>query len=171
MDHQTADQFLIDCFHFDSAKLKAIRLEQLSDIDWVNIIQLSARHGVTPLLYNRLKTLNLVANIPPAIKENLREIYLNNAHRNVRLYYQLAKVLTTFKSNNIPVIVLKGAHLAEIVYRNIALRTMCDVDLLVKKTDLDRVVKELLAIGYNPSRRFWIEAESESEIHLPVFTI
>ena len=70
--------------------------------------------------------------------------------RNMNLYHELSHVLTVLRHDDIPVIVLKGAHLAEIVYENIALRPMCDVDLLVKKEDLTRVQRKLLETGYSP---------------------
>ncbi|MFB0526462.1 MAG: nucleotidyltransferase family protein, partial [bacterium] len=41
-------------------------------------------------------------------------------------------------------------HLAEVVYGDIALRRMADMDLLVKKGDLSRVEEKLLEIGYTP---------------------
>jgi len=48
------------------------------------------------------------------------------------------------------VIVLKGAYLAEAVYHNIGLRTMGDIDLMVKKDHLERVDQLLLAMGCVP---------------------
>jgi hypothetical protein len=58
---------------------------------------------------------------------------LYSALRNMRRCHELSKVLRILQNDGIPVIVLKGAALAEVVYGNIALRSMSDVDLLVKK--------------------------------------
>jgi hypothetical protein len=57
------------------------------------------------------------------------------------LYQELQTVLKTFKfrAASIAVIALKGAFLAELVYENIGLRAIGDVDLLVKKEDLEKV--------------------------------
>ncbi len=88
----------------------------------------------------------------------------------MRLYHALAKVLTVLRNDDIPVIVLKGAHLAEVVYGNTALRPMSDVDLLVTKADLPRVEEKLREMGYSPSQRFWLEAECATYSHLPPFT-
>ncbi|MCP4365035.1 MAG: nucleotidyltransferase family protein [Planctomycetes bacterium] len=49
-----------------------------------------------------------------------------------------------------PVILLKGAHLAQVVYSNIALRPMGDIDILVKKNDLPKAKELLLELGYTP---------------------
>ena len=71
----------------------------------------------------------------------------------MRVYHELARVLETLQDEDISVIALKGAHLAEVVYGNIALRPMSDVDLLVKEPDLSRVEKKLLAMGYTPDEK------------------
>jgi len=69
--------------------------------------------------------------------------------RNLLLYHELSQVLIELRKENIPVIVLKGAHLAELVYGDISLRTMGDLDLLVRMTDLANTAKLLLEMGYN----------------------
>jgi len=54
------------------------------------------------------------------------------------------------KDEGIPVIVLKGAHLTELVYKKSGIRTMQDVDLLFRKKDLSRAQKKLMDTGYHP---------------------
>jgi Uncharacterised nucleotidyltransferase len=46
--------------------------------------------------------------------------------------------------------VLKGAHLGQLVYESFALRTMCDVDVLVACDDLARAVAVLTELGLAP---------------------
>ena len=77
--------------------------------------------------------------------------YLENAARNLRLYDNLCKVLKILRRDGIPVIVLKGAHLAELVYGNRALRFMGDLDLLVQKDDVMRVDALLIEMGCTPT--------------------
>jgi len=50
--------------------------------------------------------------------------------------------------------VLKGAALAELIYQNIALRPMGDVDLLVKGKDIWRVDELLSQLGYESDTSF-----------------
>jgi len=157
------------CLDMEPNTIRTSRLEQLSTLDWDRVIQLSARHGVTPSLYRRLKTLGPGTNIPASIEQRLRGVYLHSVGRGICLYHELSQVLRMLQNDNIPVIVLKGAFLAEVVYGNIALRSMGDVDLLVEKSDLARVEKILPEMGYSPSRRFWIEAECATHQHLPPF--
>jgi hypothetical protein len=99
--------------------------------------------------------------LPAEVRQTLWEDYLRNQARNTRIYHELALVLQRFRRENIPVIVLKGAYLAEAVYRDVAVRPMVDVDLLIRKADLDRGEAALRKGGYRSdaqSRPFW-EAE------------
>jgi len=126
-------------------------LEGLSNSDWEVLIETSGRHGLTPLFYQRLKAFPPDSPIPDWVRRRLRLLYLQNAGRNMNLYHGLGKVLEVLGKNHIPVIALKGAHLAELVYGNIALRPMVDLDLLVKKKDLPGVEEKLLEIGFVPT--------------------
>jgi hypothetical protein len=78
-------------------------------------------------------------------------------------YQELQTVLKTFKfrAAGIDVIVLKGAFLAELVYRNIGLRAIGDIDLLVKKEDLGKVKRVLIQLGYQALPTKWGERLNE----------
>jgi hypothetical protein len=99
-------------------------------------------------LYQQLKTLGLTDQVPPGILKTLRTDYLTEANRNSQLYRELATILSALHRENIPVIPLKGAYLAEHVYGNIAVRPMRDVDLLVKQEDLWGVEEILTEMRY-----------------------
>ncbi|MCP4400540.1 MAG: nucleotidyltransferase family protein, partial [bacterium] len=136
----------------------------IADIAGPDLLHLAQRHSVAPLLYFRLKTDGLQDSVPEQMFQTLQQAYLYNAARNMRLYHKLAQILTLLNERNIPVIVLKGAYLAEAVYENIALRTMADIDLLVKESDLQKAVEILYELGYAPDTTWATTA------HLPPFT-
>lgn len=120
----------------------------ISDSDWDLILLLSKRHLVAPFLYQCIKSLDPANEIGSGVIKKLRDIYLYSAALNMRRYHKLAKVLGMLKHEGIPVIVLKGAHLAGIVYEKIGMRAMQDVDLLFKMKDLSRAQKILMEKGY-----------------------
>ena len=117
-------------------------------LDWDYIVESSMRHGISPLLYWNLSKIDNGGYAPAEVLAKLKKLYYGNAARNMYLYDELSKVLKAFKDAGIDVIVLKGAFLAEAVYKNIGLRPMSDVDLLIKKEDLSLVKKELAQVGY-----------------------
>ena len=144
------DEWLLYCLRQEAGEPKTNLLEGLSDSDWEALIEESVRHSLTPLFYQRLKALPVDSPVPDWVRRRLRLLYLRNAGRNINLYQGLGEVLEVMGKNNIPVIALKGAHLAELVYGNIALRPMSDLDLLVKEKDLMKVEEKLLKLGYRP---------------------
>ncbi len=143
----TNTDLLLPCLLKQSAN-KAL-LRQYSATDWEETLAAAELHGVGPILYHTIKDINNL-DIPENVWEEMRRQYFASAARNMRLYHELQKILHLFHNKNIPLIVLKGAHLSEKVYGNIALRGMGDVDLLVKKEDLPSVEQELLELGSVP---------------------
>lgn len=98
--------------------------------------------------------------LPPAAEEAFRNSYYTNAARNSLLYDELRRVLNVFRQENIEVIALKGAALAETVYPHKALRPMADIDLLVRKEKLGEVETRLLDLGYvleRPLNKEWFQ--------------
>jgi hypothetical protein len=151
------DRLLLCCLSAEPDASKAARLQGLSISDWEEVFSRSASCGVTPLLYQRLRSLQAFLSLPPEIEANLRMAYLASAARNTRLYHELGQVLGALQEERIPVMALKGVHLAQMVYGDVALRPMGDIDLLVRKSDLPRVEKRLLEMEYQISgvRDWW----------------
>lgn len=123
-------------------------LDGTPGIDWEGIVEQSFNHGVSALLFERLKKLGESLQVPSEIAQKLKSSQLRTGFTNTKLYHELGSVLRALSEETIPVIVLKGAHLAELVYGNVALRSMDDIDLLVKERDLSRVEKKLFDLGY-----------------------
>lgn len=123
-------------------------LKGLSETAWGEILDLARRNAVTPLLHRRLKPSYAHLEVPAAVQEELRKSYLMSGIRNTRLLGRLTPVLAALKTAGIDVVALKGVHLAELVYEEVALRPMVDVDLLVRPADLRPAAHQLRALGY-----------------------
>ncbi len=84
--------------------------------------------------------------------------YYATVAQNALIYDDLAHALRALRAAEIPVIVLKGAALAETIYPSIADRPMGDADLLVHPRDRNRAWAVLEAAGYHfqpqPRQRF-----------------
>jgi hypothetical protein len=111
----------------------------------------SSGWGISPLLFNALTR---QASVRPLhsqqekLLEFTRNDYLKTHFINERNYQRLALLLDEFSDAGIKVVLLKGMHLAKYVYMDIGLRTMGDVDLLVRKEDLSRAEELLFRMGY-----------------------
>lgn len=139
---------LLDCLRQESRADKAERLKPFSDDNWAAILEMAGRHKVLSILYSSLKDYELSSQIPAEVLNVLQAYYYSCAARNIRLYNQLLQLISALNNRGIEVIALKGAHLAEIVYGNIALRPMSDIDLLAKREDLLSIHDILVEEGY-----------------------
>ncbi len=146
MDQRTQFHTLLLLLRKNAGSLPPVAM--ISTGDWEAIFELSLRHGVAPLLLFRLKEKNLQFSIPREMLDKLTSVAVRTGLRNTKLYHELGNVLSGLRNTSIPAIVLKGAHLAELVYPNISLRPMDDVDLLVMRRDLKSVEKKLFEMDY-----------------------
>jgi hypothetical protein len=117
-------------------------------IDWDVLLALAAAMGVAPLVYRTLRHARGVT--PEPVMAALRRYYAETAASNLRQSYRLENVLRTLAERSIPAMLLKGAALLRLVYRDPGLRPMRDVDLLVRHGDLQRGIDALMACGLLP---------------------
>jgi hypothetical protein len=119
-----------------------------SDLDWQRVLSTATDLRVAPLVYSTLKTVASTTSVPPAVIEQLARLYYRHAALNGQFYAELRTILTACAQATIPVLVLKGAAIAERVYGNIALRPMSDLDLLVRREDLEAMNRLLHELNY-----------------------
>src|SRR3989454_2276525 len=84
------------------------------------------------------------------------------ARRNLRLTGELLSVLDLFEAQGIPAVPLKGPLLALLAYGNLALREFGDLDILVRRADVERAKRLLLSHGYRPE--LFVEAAHEAAL-------
>lgn len=123
------------------------RLRDLSEMDWAAIVRQSSRHCIAPLFCHRLTTNFREVCLPERVLRCLKDVYLHITARNIRFYHALDQLLKGI-GGSVPVLLLKGAHLAAFIYPNIGLRSMADMDILIHKIDLPAVARALRELGY-----------------------
>ena len=139
---------------------------QPSTLDWMEVFRQAGHNGITPLLYHRLTTVAPAPALPVDALEHLRGIAMQSAAQSLRISRELGQVLEALRRHDIAVIVLKGAHLGQLVYGSFALRTMCDLDLLVQRDDLGRAAAVLTGLGLAPQYYDVEEVDYERHHHL-----
>ena len=157
---------LLDCLGRKSPAEVTDRLRRTSHEEWRQLLELAWQNGLEPLLYSRLKVLLSDNTIAPEITKQLRHTYIENSARNTLFYHELSNILEALNKVNIPVILLKGAYLAEKIYEDIALRPMLDIDLLLRKKDLAKGNEVLITLGYSQVKQIDIEIESARRHHI-----
>ncbi|TKB91034.1 MAG: hypothetical protein E8D41_11345 [Nitrospira sp.] len=119
-------------------------------LSWEKTLGAACQLGIGPLLYARLGELGVRDKIPVDVLRQSKAHCFSSQARNMKVYAELKTVLEALTGEGLPVIVLKGAVLAELVYQHVGLRTMADVDLLVDKKNLDKAGSILERLGYVP---------------------
>jgi hypothetical protein len=122
---------------------------ELSSGDWQGLVEGAERQRVAPLLYQQLQSSGW-PEAPPHVARQLRSAYYHSSGLNLMLFEELGRVLgaLAIQANEPKVVLLKGAALASTLYRNIALRPMSDIDLLVPRERMDAAVGALRSLGY-----------------------
>jgi len=146
------------------------QVELLSKLDseqWESLIDEARKQGVAPILYPFVVSLEKTSDFKLPSREILYQSYLTNAVRNTLILSEAEWLLTNLQNAGIAAAGLKGIYLLENVYGDIGARTMNDIDLLVKKSDLAACLQVLLGSGCQHTSYFSLEDENIDTKHVP----
>lgn len=158
MLYVSENKLLLDCIGIAGKKDKMNVCQTLEiskrELNWTYILRNAQQNGLAPLLYHNLETGGGAGMVPVQVWRELMRTYHCSGFQNACIYEELKNVLQFFKNTGIKVIVLKGAALAEEVWKNVALRQMADIDLLMREENLDKAGRILSELGYVPFEGF-----------------
>jgi hypothetical protein len=121
--------------------------EWRSRVDIGDIEQLDpGSYRLLPLLYHNLK--NQCAEDPIMMK--LKGVYRLTWYKNQMLFHTITSLLRSFHHAGIDTMVLKGAALTLLCYKDYGLRPMNDFDVLVHTRDVHSAIGVLQELGWNP---------------------
>lgn len=134
------EQLLLACFAAEPVASRAV--DSLSSRLAAGSLE-PAVSGLLPLLYRRW----------PSLESGLilegRKVYLALWRQNHERMLHLAALVTEFKKLEIGCLVLKGAALTLLYYRDLGVRSMRDFDLLVPERNLEAAIVRLQEMGYS----------------------
>jgi len=115
------------------------------DIDDIDHLD-PGSYRLLPLLYHNLKSLQ--AQDPIMMK--LKGVYRLTWYKNQMLFHTIAGLLRSFQSAGIETMVLKGAALTFLCYKDYGLRPMNDFDVLVHTDQAMPAIRRLQKLGWKP---------------------
>jgi Uncharacterised nucleotidyltransferase len=118
--------------------------------EWPLIVRKAERWRVVPSLYLQLRQGAQSGRVPGPVTEGLKQLYYRDTIRSVAKRELLRAALLRFAEASVPVIVLRGAALATLVYQSHALRPARKIELLVHRRDLARVEAVLCSLPEAP---------------------
>src|SRR3989441_10583684 len=119
----------------------------LGPTDWDRLIILAEEHGVIGHLATCLRKLE-EDSVPPGIGQALADRRRAQVFFSLRLTAELFRLLESFASQAIGVVVVKGPVLAVEAYGDPAVRSYGDLDMLVRQRDIRRATELMSAAGY-----------------------
>jgi hypothetical protein len=120
------------------------------EIDWDYFYCLARRHSLVPVVFRQLQAIK--DQIPGQVLNRFKKDYQENAARNLILVDELTTLLDRFANQGVEAIVFKGPALAMLAYGDLDLRRFVDLDLIVRRGDMDRAIEVLMQNGYELSR-------------------
>jgi hypothetical protein len=123
-----------------------------SALEWAVARAVAAIHGVSPLLSHTLHWLG-----PSPWTEFLVQQRLHTATRHLRMQALLALIDQGAREAGIAALALKGAALHQIGLYVAGERPMADIDLLVRRCDIERTALLLTSLGFRESVVTWKE--------------
>lgn len=122
----------------------------LQDVDWLRF--------ATILVHNRMTVLaqQIFARIQPSIPQDAFNLIREQVERYERSASKLGDALSSYlnaaEARNLPTVVLKGLWLCEKIYGVSSMRPGGDIDILVRREDVDACLKLLAEQGID---EFW----------------
>jgi hypothetical protein len=141
----------VDCINNIFSLLKSTLLTEqkydFANIEWQQITDIADRNLLIPLLYDKVKELSGIYNIPEHMLRGWKSITLGCMLSESVKYKQLERLLQLAESMNVTFILFKGCVLADL-YPNYLTRSSCDTDILVYERDREKAIKILEDLGY-----------------------
>jgi len=129
------------------------RLASFADV-WRRLYPLAEYHGVRPMVAH-----NLCRYLPDTLTEDDRAQITYHARAtasfNLFLSKELGRLMRMLETREIPSFTLKGPVLAVTAFGSLDLRAFSDLDVLIRRTDFDRVETALREEGYGPAKRLY----------------
>lgn len=115
--------------------------------DWKGVFRESIRHKVAASVFPFART-ECAASIPNDVRAAWRANALAAAAAATRIDAQRAELLDILRDASVPCIPVKGAWLSARVYPAGSIRSMTDIDILVRPRDVGRATGAMAARGY-----------------------
>ncbi len=142
--------------------------KEISSEEALVLFQAAQRHDLAHIVAFAIKRNEI--SIPTEIESKFQKQLFMSAYRTEKLQYELKRLSKILEKEKIPFVPLKGSVLRS-YYPEPWMRTSCDIDLLVREEDLDRVTEAVIKrAGYNAGGQWNGERSffSPDGIHLEI---
>lgn len=159
------NEFIINlmmCRH-NNESVKSVKKLISDDLNWEYISYQIIMNRIAALIVENLLYCEIVFDIPKSILIYLLDSYTSIQHRFDNYKNELKVISTALKEKNIEYVTIKGIHLSLTLYTHFRMnpRDFADIDIVVKKQDLEQLGKVLMGLGYEHARVNYYTNEME----------
>jgi hypothetical protein len=115
-------------------------------INCEKLTELAGFHDLTALIFYRLQKYD--QQLPEGVFSVIKSHYLRNIRANLRLWKEFLQIGAQFQKSSIDILPIKGIDILARFYPDLDLRSMVDIDILIKEEQLLRAQEVLSALGY-----------------------
>lgn len=123
-------------------------VEWLNDSEYQSRLDFLAWHGLSALAAERLKVADILTHAHATVEQNLLAARRTAVAMYMAQCSAWQEVSDALDQKGIQYVVLKGAATREEVYADPALRSMGDIDVLVRARDRDIAIAQLTRLGF-----------------------
>lgn len=116
--------------------------------NWNSFIDKTTSNRITPFIYKSLSKIPNKEKIPKNIYLFLKKKYIQVFFNNSKKISELKSIVNALNNHKIDFIPLKGIVLIPTIYNDLGIRSMTDIDILVKEIDVERSKNLFLELGW-----------------------
>lgn len=151
LSRHNENELLLLCARDEVAPEELERVPTLvqRDFDWNYFYALARRHSLVPVVFSQLD--KIAKSVPNETLARFRKDYQENAARNLVLADELVSLIRALSASGVEAITFKGPALAVAAYGNLSARRFVDLDLIVRRADVQSAIATLSERGYVPT--------------------
>jgi Uncharacterised nucleotidyltransferase len=130
---------------------QAVWADSPQELDCDEVLAFAEHHSIIPLLYARCGY-GPTDHSPDGFLGRLQSRFRAGVGGSIALATELARVVRALESDGLPVIAFKGPALAVQIFGSPCLRDAVDLDILVRRSDVQSSLIVLAGLGYFPAQ-------------------
>jgi hypothetical protein len=137
--------------------------------DWNMLIQYYKENSLIPLFYHHLVFHELIHHLPSEQFKKIKNLREQLTYRNLKILNTFKHLHKTLNHYNIEHVALKGTVLAVLLYNDIGLRPMVDIDMLIHHNDIPKIDKIMSQWNAKSLKEGNIKFIRDRHRHIPGF--
>lgn len=135
-------------FTFNENEINELRNLMRTELDWSVLFSIAIRHKMLALFWYNINKYCPGFRVTNPYRQVATFHYLGTKQRNEIFFNDFNKIRMKCKENHVYIYPTKGGYLIPYLYQEFGVRTINDIDCLIRKDDIEKLRKVLNDLGY-----------------------